>query len=271
MERYKIRYGLPGPSADWAAVVGAMTCSEEHEVLFPHWIGHDTVGNFDAIFCEALNAFEAGEVTHLIQTHADVHPHEGGWLDVMVRVMEERKVSVVSCPIAIKDNRAVVSSGLADPKNPSRAWRMLAIEDLDDLPLDFDQTDLGQPDKILLHNHGCWLLDLRDPKWRQTDADGNLLVCFNFPRRNYRNQEGLWVADGNSEDWYLSRVIHGMGIKSCLTRRVKLWHAGKLRFPNWDIRKEKMAEQLKRVRELHPVNGEAVNWPAVEPTTTIGD
>lgn len=231
MQRYKIRFGIPGPTADWPTVQGMLEASERHDVLMPRDVGHNTVGNFDDQWCEANNAFEAGEAELFVQLHSDVYPVDAGWLDVMVEVMERRRVSLVSATVAMKDNRALVSCGTADPKNPCLG-RMLKIEDLEDLPEDFDQVDLGCPERILLHNTGCWLADLRDDRWRTTDADGNMLACFNFPRWNRRSKNGLWIAEGNSEDWYFSRMAHAIGIPSVITRRVRLNHRGSILFPN---------------------------------------
>lgn len=242
---YRIRFGLPGPSADWGAIEGMMQSSVEHEVTRPKNFGHGHVGNFDNLWNEANNAHEAGDCDLYVMMHGDVHPLDADWLDVMVEVMDRRRVPLVSAVVAIKDNRQVVSSGLV--MDPSQPWvgRMIKLEHLKTLPLDFDAADLGHPGNPLLHNNGCILFDLRDDRWRATDAEGNSRFCWNFPRRNRRNADGLWVSEGNSEDWQFSRAAHEMGIPSVLTRRVRLAHRGTVYFPNYDPREELEAQRLK--------------------------
>ena len=52
---------------------------------------------------------------------------------------------------------------------------------------------------MLLHNNGCWIADLADPRWYLTDRNGELITSFCFPVRVYRDREsGLWVTDGES-------------------------------------------------------------------------
>ncbi len=80
-------------------------------------------------------------------------------------------------------------------------------------------------DKILLHNTGCFLVDLRKPVFRQADAAGDLIAWFNFPTRVRREpRTGLWIANRESEDWFFSRQLHALGAKTRITRKVQLAH-----------------------------------------------
>ena len=247
--RYRVRFGLPGPSADWGAITAMLDAAEHEDIALtlPRGIGHSTVGNFDDLWNEANNAYEAGEVDWYVKLHSDVHPLVPQWLRTLLRVAESRKVSLVSVPIAIKDERAVVSCGVVD--NPDDPWigRMVKITEINKLPLDFDAADLGYPGAPLLHNNGCILFDLRDDRWRATDAEGNSRFCWHFPRRNRRDPEtGLWRSEGNSEDWQFSRAVHEMGIPSVITRRVPLGHRGQVLFVNWDASKETAKDYIAR-------------------------
>lgn len=208
-----------------------MTCTAVHDVdLANHG---DPTGNFDALWCEALNAYEDGTRTHFAMLHADVIPQEDYWLDVLLEEMDRFQVGLVSAAIAIKDNRKLVSAGIGDPSNPWLPLRRLTKKELGMLPETFGAEEMGYPGGCLLHNNGCWVADLRRPEWRAVNTNGHMIASFQFPRRNYRHPETKrWMTEGESEDWYFSRMAHQLGVPSKVTRKVWLHHRGVADYSN---------------------------------------
>jgi hypothetical protein len=231
--RHRIFLGMPGPSAYFAAYYGMMNASDgRHEMRLIN--SPAAAGNFDGLWCAALNAFEHDEITHFAMLHSDVFPQDHGWLDVMLEEMDRLGVLLVSAPVAIKDLRGLGSAGVGNPDTPWAPLRRFTVREVLALPESFTAADAGYAGHALLHNNGCWVADLRDPRWREVDAAGNLLASFNFPRRCHREAaNGRWTTDGESEDWYFSRRLHELGITSAITRRVRLAHRGTVDFPNW--------------------------------------
>ena len=136
-------------------------------------------------------------------------------------------------PVAIKDFRQLTSCGVGDPLAwaPLRRW---TVKEIMAAPKDtFDTADMGYPGYPLLHNNGCWAADLRDKRWWTADPDGSLLAFHDFPRKIRRmTPGGPLMAMGESEDWRFSKAVHGLGIKSAVTRLVRLDHVGGFAFPN---------------------------------------
>jgi hypothetical protein len=231
--RHKVALGLPGPSFGFGAIKGAISAFTKHDHRLLH--SGSSGDNFNEILKDALNLFEAGEITHLAQLHADVTPDEC-WGDIALGEMDRLGATFMSVPSAIKDLRGVHSCGIGDPADPWRPFRRITSREMDHLPETFSAEDFGYPGGILLHNNACWIADLRDQRFFSTDADGDLIALFDFPKRIRRDAAtGKWIRQGESEDWFFSRKIHALGIPSYITRKVSLHHKGTLDFPNKGI------------------------------------
>jgi hypothetical protein len=228
---YPIMVGLPGPSAQWGAVRGLMAASQKNDVSVDNEDNsHD---NFNALWAKALTLAEAGQFTHFAMLHSDVFP-EDCWVDMLVDEMDKAQVTFISSPVAIKDIRGVMSCGIGDPANPWSPKRRITARELNRLPMTFGAADFGYPGELLLHNNGCWVADLRDKRFYECDEAGDLKACFQFPKRICRDPATrFWRPQGESEDWYFSRMIHGLGITSAITRRCKIKHRGPVEFANW--------------------------------------
>ncbi len=225
-----VMLGIPGPSAQWGAIRGLLQASSCHKVMIENADnGHD---NFNTLWLEGLNAAEAGAITHFAMLHSDVYP-EANWIDTLIEGMEKSDVTLISAPIAIKDGRGIMSCGIGNPENSWSPLRRVTAKELECLPDTFDASDLGYPGHCLLHNNGCWIADLRDKRFFETDANGDLRAIFQFPKRCFRAANGAWMRQGESEDWYFSRMIHDLGIRSAITKRCKIRHRGTVDFANW--------------------------------------
>ncbi len=227
--------GCPGKSFCWGAVQGMLEATlGAHEVrALSSGTGWD---DFNAIWAMALNMAESGEITHFAMLHSDVVPH-AGWIDILVDELEERGADLVSTAIPIKDTRGLTSCGIGDPDNRWSAFRRFTVREILKMPPTFGLADTPHPDKILLHNTGCWLADLRSPLFFETDTEGALKCWFDFPTRVSRlpseNGKGKWSHSRESEDWFFSRRLHEAGARTFITRRVRLSHRGDADYSNF--------------------------------------
>jgi len=271
MSEPRIFLGVPGPDLIYGAMRGLMMCSEKHLVNrqaspSPH------SGNLDTLWCDAFNQFEAGECTHFAMQHADVTPTPL-WLDILVEEMEKYDLGMISVPVAIKDHRGLFSCGIGDPGWNWNPLRRVTVKEITSgrLPSTFTAADYGYPGFTLLHNNACWLVDFRKPEWAtmvDTPEGPEWKFCHKFPRRNVRDPEsGKMVPQGESEDWYFSRMVHEAGIKSAITTRVFITHRGTTEFPNnavWNMDNQEHDEVLRSRWERH---GPGLNGQAKEGVT----
>jgi hypothetical protein len=230
MSRYSVRLGLPGKSYDWPTIIGIINGSVNHEVA-PVNSGNG-FDDFNIVWAEALNAAEAGAITHFVMLHSDIGPF-GQWIDTLIEEMDRLDADLVSVPAPIKDYRGLTSSGIGDPDDRWNPLRRFTVQEILSLPETFNAEEAGYPGGILLHNTGCWVADLRKPLFFETDENGECLLSFKFPMGVVRGADGKFVHQRESEDWYFSRKLYELGAKSYLTRKVKLTHRGPLDFPNF--------------------------------------
>lgn len=224
--------GVPGSSWSWPVITAMLQASlgEHNAILRNNGNGFD---DFNFLWANALNMYEAGKVTHFAMLHSDVAAAPG-WLDILLNECTDRDADLVSTAIPVKDNRGVFSCGFGDVANPWGAFRRFTTYELLDMPETFDIHCTQYPDKVLLHNTGCWVADLRKPIFRETDEQGNLKAWFDFPTAIKKDVEGHWIALRESEDWFFSRKLHEMGAKTWITRKVHLAHMGMQGFTNQD-------------------------------------
>lgn len=200
--------------------------------------------NFNTLWARALNLYEAGQVRYFAMIHSDIVCHEPGWLDSLLDELVERKADLISCAVAIKDQRGLTSCGLGDPADLWRPFRRLTVRELMAgrmagsgvaIPETFTASDIGYPNHPLIHNNGLWVADLSADVFHQVDELGNLVAVFQFPKCIARQADGLWAAGGESEDWYFSRMLSQMGARTFITRKVKINHpVGTINFRNFE-------------------------------------
>jgi len=228
----KIGLGFPGPNMPFEVAQNLFRGSlGAHEVFLYH--SGNGWDDMEAVWVQALNAFESGQITHFAMLHSDVIP-QPGWLDMLLNELETLKADLVSVCIPIKDGRGLTSCGIGDEANPWGTFRRFTVRELLNMPATFSIADTEyaeRSDLYLLHNTGCWMCDLRNPLFFRTNDDGELMASFNFPVRA-RRVGGKWVKERESEDWYFSRQIHASGANTCITRKVSLVHRGNADFPN---------------------------------------
>ena len=234
MNEYSVIVGFPysgTPCMGFDTAKALYRCSRQHRASIFGISG--SWGNFNQILAECLNRASEGKVTHMAFLHADIAPEEW-WVDVLMAEMERLGADVVSALVPIKDLRGISSSGIGDSNDRWHPLRRFTMQEAYEFPETFDAKDAGYPGSCLLHNDGCFLMDLRNPIFRKTDDNGVLVASFDFPRR-IRLVDGKFTTEGESEDWYWSRKLHELGAKTYITRKVKLNHEGGFCYPNTGI------------------------------------
>ena len=135
--------------------------------------------------------------------------------------------------VAMKDWRGLTSTGVGDSADPWNAFRRFTIREIHSiLPETFSISDTPHPEKYLLHNTGCWLADLRNTAWRAVDENGMLKATLSFPIAAQMMPDGTIEHRRESEDWYFSRMIAGLNLKTVATRKVSATHYGTTPYVN---------------------------------------
>ena len=230
-ERMTVQLMCPGAAFAWGTVCGIAQAS-----LGAHRVDLDNNGNgwddFNHLWARALNRAEAGEITHASMLHSDCVP-AAGWVDVLLGECESLGADMVSVACPMKDDRGLLNCGVGTQSNRWGAWRRLTVRELHKLPPTFDLADLKRldycgeqtDDKLLLHNTGCFVADLRSDVFRKT-IYGKLAAWFDFPTSIQRGEDGKWRNLRESEDWHFSRQLHLLSAKTFITRKVRLKHQG---------------------------------------------
>jgi SAM-dependent methyltransferase len=190
----------------------------DDQVYYAYREGSLLAANFNSLWCDALNL---GPERFAMQ-HADIEP-EDYWLDTLDEERERLGLDILGVHVPIKDNRGVTSTALARPDGDN--WRplcRLSMTDIHRMPETFTSEDIGHP---ILLNTGLWVCRF-DPAWARK-------VRFTINDRIIIDQAtGKYAAQCEPEDWYFSRLLHELGLKIGVTRKIKLTHRGPYKFVN---------------------------------------
>mgnify|MGYP001558680399 FL=1 len=237
--------GFPsGGNVSYYSAMAVFKSSDNHNVTIHPSM--NSGGNFNNLWAGALNLGQEQKITHFAQLHSDlivIDTVNGQpapkWLDVLLDEMDKYDADLISVPIAIKDERGVTSCGIGDPQDPWCPYRRFTVRELGTwpkLPDTFNAADMGYGDKFLLHNNGMWVADMRKPLWYK-DVNGVSTTVHQFNDQIIRvpqNEVGKqWVYRRESEDWTFSRLLHEIGAKTYITKKVMVNHIGAINFSNW--------------------------------------
>lgn len=228
--RHKVMLGFPGSNLCYGAAKGLKLAS-----LGLHDVEDEQSGlgwdDMNQLWVHALNRAAKGKITHFAMLHSDISPSPG-WIDLLLDELDSRQADLISAVAALKNNDGNTSCGIGDCDNPWQPFRRFTMRELMQMPETFGITETPHPDRYLLHNSGCWVADLRNPLWRTCDEQGCLKATFSFPIRARLGANGEFVHERESEDWYFSRKIAELGVKTLATRRVSTVHFGQMGFRN---------------------------------------
>jgi hypothetical protein len=190
---------------------------------------------FNVLWSKALNAAKRGNATHCVMLHNDVVP-EQNFVDKLLEVMERRADDLVSVAIPIKDSHGLYSCGLIDPED-QWAVRRFASRELFCLPETFAVEDtvtagLNNERWPIAFNTGCWIADLRNPKWYELDDKGRAKFFFTMNEEIVPDENGDLHPNVETEDFFFSRLCAREGIKYSVTREVKVKHFGPASWSN---------------------------------------
>jgi len=233
VEPTKILLGMPNPGkiATQTAVAGMMHPAAAPGVNVEVMV-HQTsllASGFNYLWASAL---ERG-FTHFAMLHADIRP-ERNWVDMLLSELQRTGADLVSVVVPIKDERGLTSTAIGHPTIWYSPLRRLTMREVAALPPTFDAADAGYPNNALLINTGCWLADLRNPKWLETDAEGCLKIYFMIQDRIRKSEDGKLRCNTQSEDWFFSTRMFENGLKAVATRKVQLGHYSDFPWPNYN-------------------------------------
>lgn len=179
--------------------------------------------NCNVLWCWALNRVHNGErVDYWALQHSDIEPQDF-WLDAAIDELEANQLDVLGVVSPIKDQRGVTSIALGSKDgNNWRPHGRLTMKEIFRLPETFTSKDLGYD---LLINTGCMVV-----KWNQ---DWCKKIHFTINDRiAFDPKKGVYFAQVEPEDWFVSRLFHEQGLKVGCTRKIKLGHRGPMSFGN---------------------------------------
>ena len=232
-DSYNVMLAIPtyDGNVHYGAAQGLFRGSWKHDVkIQPSNQTSLLASGVNRLWAAALNRADAGDITHLAVLHADIEPCDG-WIDVLIEEMEKKGVSFISAVSPLKDSRGITSTGIGEPGLAWSPIRRFAMKEIMGFPETFNAEDTGNPDKVLLLNTGCWVADLRDPRFATKNANNEGVAFFTINDRTVYT-DNQWIYQVESEDWFFSRRLHELRIPMAATRKVSLLHHGSAAFSN---------------------------------------
>ena len=181
----------------------------------------DLSHTFNMLWCQALN----NDFDLFFMLHSDIVPDKD-WCRTLWEIMQDTDADVVSVLSPIKDEHGIFSAGISTRENRWKPYYRFSSSQVQDLPETFSIEDTDCPDKILLVNTGCMLIDLRKPWVRESNPDGSLAHVFDFRHRVIEDDSGNLRANMEPEDWRMSRFLASRGAKVYATKAVGIYHVG---------------------------------------------
>lgn len=222
----RVFLGMPGYGDMTAhAHKGVMlACRDPNRMRFKYEPGSLLANNFNQLWCDALNAQAAGApIRYFAMQHADIGPQDW-WLDALIDELEAGDFDALGVVAPIKDGNGLTSIAVGrDDGNRWQVRQRLTMREIFALPETFTSDDVKGP---LLLNTGLWVCRF-DPAW-------NSKVYFTIRDRIVK-ENGKYVPQNESEDWFFSRLLHEIGrgptanfrpLRIGCTRKIRLRHRG---------------------------------------------
>lgn len=180
--------------------------------------------NFNRLWVDALNTKPRPD--YFAMHHSDLSAPDG-WLDTLVRTLEEEHADMVSAVIPIKTSHGFTSTGVVDVDKMVR--RRLTVREVATLPEVFDAKLAGELCEVknpaLIVNTGLWVC-------RFAALPGAEELHFHTGDDIRQDgPEGSFRAHCMPEDWMWSMELAARGLKVLATTRVPLRHYGIAAFP----------------------------------------
>lgn len=191
--------------------------------------GSLTMKSFNMLWAKALRMHEAGLVRYFAMLHSDIGA-ERGWLDILVRLIQDHAADVVSVVAPLKHPDGITSTGIDDPLDRYDPLKRFTMKEIAGFPPTFNAEQAGFPNCCLLVNTGCFIADL-DKDWAHETNNGRLISSFQF-KDCIREDGGDMQVCSESEDWIFSRMLHREHAKVLATTEVSITHFGEIGFSN---------------------------------------
>jgi len=221
-----------------AAQAFFLTASQRCDVMRTGQKGSLLGQTFNRLWAAAFDHVQHG-ATHFCMLHSDVAPKDFWWLDSLVaefqKCQAEFNADLLACAVPIKNQTGQTSTAVGDPDD-DWDFRRIMQRELQQLPETFTAADIPESitegrRTVLLANTGCWIVDLRNPLWKQLNDDGTMRFHFTIQDRISILSDGRRCVEVIPEDWWFSRLIHQAGGIVAVTRKIPLKHHG---FAEWD-------------------------------------
>jgi hypothetical protein len=178
-------------------------------------------GSFNYLWTMAINK----KADYFVMLHSDIEP-ERDFIEVLITELERLDADVVSAVSPLKSVHGITSTGLGDPNDIWAPTKRYSLKEIFELPETFSNEDTGRPDKILVVNTGCFIVNMKKPWVTQ--------VCFDVHNKIYV-ENGEYKSRFYPEDWLFSRDVQRLGGKVYATRKVSLSHIGNHYFTNSSV------------------------------------
>lgn len=226
---------LPVGSSVAAGLIWTVNrCSRKHQVI-PRMFGSGfPCLNFNRLWAEALNHSQWGTLeywghTYFAMSHGDIKA-EDGWIDTLIDELERVDADVMSAVIPIKSEHGLTSTGIMD--QPDGRTRRFTLKEIFELPETFSIKDTIKPEAVLAINDGLFVCRWTGPWVKRFPGFScdDAIVC---------DDGGIFRGHSFSEDWKWAQWLatenrwhFGDPLRIFATRRVLLWHSGKIDFSN---------------------------------------
>jgi hypothetical protein len=181
---------------------------------------------WDKGWAYAAGETDVGPVTDFIMVHSDVCPEPGRWVQVVLEERRRVNADVLSCVIALKDDRGLASTGMMKwgrDDTPHQIKKFSVAECLR-FGRSFDAAAAGFPGECLLLNTGLWCCDLTQPWARK--------LCFRSYDTILFDADGEATAASTGEDWLFSMDCYRLGLRTFATNALVVKHQGIFQYPN---------------------------------------
>ena len=247
-----------------------MTCSTECETKFgqvsdgggsPCCSMSSVINfNFNCAWTVAKNLKKKFPIQYFFMIHADVTCQPGA-VDIMVSELKRTGADRIHALMPFKDERCMSQVALGREDMPrdrvsTGEWipRRLTMSECLSLPKTFSAKDTDMPDRVLLADNGLWLCDFTKPWVDQMNPD-DISCKFHFFTRDgiFLQPDGNYKAELLGEDYAASYLLHDMGGKSVVTRKVFCQHwDGENAYPNNELWGKKMKRDEEFFSGVHP-------------------
>lgn len=177
-------------------------------------------GNFNSLWCVALNTRKEFGWTHHAMLHQDVQP-EKYWVDKALAIMDREDVDLLSVVLPLKDDHGLTSTAVLN-KDTLGTRRLTMTEIVNYLPPTFRTSDLkkslGHKNHLLLHGSGMWICRFTAP-WIEK-------VWFECPAKILPLADGSFMSAVWDEGWNFSLQLYQLGLKIACTREISANHLG---------------------------------------------